>query len=63
MSEKDKSLADFSSNALLGPKKGTLDQALSGYFYNALKAKPLDKIIKTREILGILSDFELFLLC
>lgn len=58
MSE-DKSLADFGSKALRGPKKGALDQALSWYFFNALKAKPLEKIIKTYEILRMLTESQL----
>jgi hypothetical protein len=59
MSEEDKSLADFSSKALRGPKKGALNQALSWYFFKALEAKPLEKIIKTGEILGMLSEGQL----
>ena len=57
--EEDQSLADFSSKALRGPKKGALDQAISWYFFSALQAKPLDKIIKTSEILGMLSENQL----
>lgn len=59
MSEEDKTLDAFASKALRGPKKGALDQALSWYFFKALQAKPLDKIIKTREILGMLTDDQL----
>jgi hypothetical protein len=55
----DQSLTDFASKALRGPKKGALDQALSWYLFSALQAKPLDKIIKTREILGMLSENQL----
>ena len=56
MSEEEKSLADFGSKALRGPKKGAFDQALSWYFFKALQANPLDKIIKTGELLGMLSE-------